>query len=58
MDIFDKIKDLEILTVLDAAGIAYKKDSGQMHTYTLLHDDGTLNNSFKVSSSKNIATDF
>lgn len=58
MDIFDKIKDLEILTVLDAAGIAYKKDSGQMHTYTLLKDDGTLNNSFKVSSSKNIATDF
>lgn len=58
MDIFDKIKDLEILTVLDTAGIAYKKDSGQMHTYTLLKDDGTLNNSFKVSSSKNIATDF
>jgi len=58
MDIFDKIKDLEILTVLDSAGIAYKKDSGQMHTYTLLKDDWTLNNSFKVSTSKNIAKDF
>jgi len=58
MDIFDKIKDLEILTVLDAAWISYKKDSWQPHTYTLLKDDGTLNNSFKVSSSKNIAKDF
>jgi len=58
MDIFDKVKSLEILTVLDAAGIGYKKDSGQMHSYTLLKDDGTPDNSFKVSSVKNIATDF
>lgn len=58
MTIFDQINKLEILNVLDIAGISYKKDSGQPHTYTLVKLDWKLDNSFKVSSSKNIAKDF
>ncbi len=58
MDVFEKVKSLEILNVLDAAGVGYKKDSWQTHTYTLLKDDGTLNDSFKVHTVKNIAKDF
>jgi len=39
MTIFDQINKLEILNVLDIAGISYKKDSGQPHTYTLVKPD-------------------
>ena len=58
MDIFGKINALEILTVLDTFGIRYTKDSWVPHTYTILKDNWTKDNSFKVNSAKNIAVDF
>ena len=58
MTIFEQANQLEILTVLDAFWISYKKDSGQPHMYTLLKDDGRPDNSFKVNTAKNIAIDF
>lgn len=56
MDIFEKVNNLEILTVLEAAWIGVHKDSS--HTYTIKKPDGTLDSSFKVSVTNNIAKDF
>lgn len=58
MNIFEKINNLDILKVLEIAWISYKKDSWQMHTYTIYKSDGKLDNSLKVNTSKNIAIDF
>ena len=58
MNAYDRINNLEILCVLDAANIWYKKDWGSTHTYTLLWPDGKTDTSFKVSAAKNIVKDF
>lgn len=56
MDIFEKVNSLEILTVLETAWIWVHKDSS--HTYTIKNPDGTRDESFKVSTTNNIAKDF
>ena len=58
MNVYDKINALDILTVLDAGGIWYKKDWSSKHTFTILAADWKTDTSFKVSSQKNIVKDF
>lgn len=56
--IFDDINALPILEVLATAGINYKKDSWSSYMYSILKTDGSVDTSFKVNESKNIAIDF
>ena len=58
MNVYDRINSLDILSVLDAAGISYKKDGSSSHTFTLLGPDGKTDTSFKASTQKNIVKDF
>jgi len=55
MDIFEKINGLEILDVITACGLSYKKDSGSSYMYTILKSDGKPDKSFKINTNLNIA---
>ena len=58
MTVYDRINSLDILSVLDAGGISYKKDGSSKHTFILLGPDGKTDTSFKASTQKNIVKDF
>ncbi len=58
MQIFEKINNLEILSVLDAFGINYKRDSWSQHTYSIVNPDWKIDTSFKVNTAKNIWVNF
>lgn len=56
--IFDDINSLPILDVLTTAHIWHKKDSWSPYMYSVLKPDGSVDKSFKINESMNIAVDF